>query len=144
MPVPAEGPDGVSALTDAHRIPLSPSHRDGNICTHFLPSPSPHVHWPVPGPGQSSFLPFSYPFCRPCHHQALWASTTSPTSTTINPSPMLPQRAPQMPVSHVISWEMYSSPAVTQVRGPHLLGLAFSQTAGALVKQQVLGQGPGT
>ena len=51
---------------------------------------------------------------------------------------MLPQGAPQMPVSHVISWEMCDSPEVTQVRVPHLLGLAFR------VFSQVAGAGPGT
>ena len=43
-----------------------------------------------------------------------------------------------MPVSHVISWEMCDSPKVTQVRGPHLLGLAFR------VFSQIAGARPGT
>lgn len=43
-----------------------------------------------------------------------------------------------MPESHVISWEICDSPTVTQVRGPHLLGLAFR------VFGQIAGAGPGT
>lgn len=87
---------------------------------------------PAPGPG----LLFRHSFCRFCQHQALRATTTSPTSTTISASLMLPQALLKMPPAMSFPWEMCNSPPLPAGERPKLPRLVF----GSLVR--LSGAGP--